>query len=106
MSGVIKLASRYVQKMPEAISGEGGHNRLYRVACILVNGFSLNDEDALEVLREYNERCIPEWTEKELIHKLDSARKANHRYPEGYLIKKKKPIVHKLDVSRFLKRYE
>lgn len=91
MSRLVKQASQYIGKIPEAISGEGGHNQLYRVGCILVNGFALEDDEALEILREYNERCIPEWTEKELIHKLNSARKAKHRYPKGYLINKEKP---------------
>ena len=39
-------ASRYVDALPVAISGSRGHDALFRVACVLVNGFALSDEQA------------------------------------------------------------
>jgi hypothetical protein len=74
-------ASAYVAEMPEAISGSGGHPATFAVARKLVQDFGLNDSDAWAILLEYNARCKPPWSEKELQHKLDSARKAHTANP-------------------------
>ena len=78
-------ASKYVAKMEPAISGQGGHDRTYTVACRLVIGFNLSKDDALDVLREYNKGCKPEWSERELEHKVDDADKEPGE--RGYLLK-------------------
>lgn len=69
----IKSARKYVSKMEPAISGANGHNQTYKVACVLIQKFELDHDQALLVLREFNDRCIPKWTEKELRHKIMSA---------------------------------
>ena len=38
---VLEHARKYVAAMPPAISGQGGHNQTYSVACTLVQGFGL-----------------------------------------------------------------
>lgn len=82
-TSLIERARRYVETIPGAVSGESGHNTTYHVACILILGFSLSEADALILLREYNQRCKPAWTERELIHKIEDADKqAGER---GYL---------------------
>ena len=53
---------------------------------MLVNGFALSDTEAWSILVEYNARCLPPWSERELRHKLSEARKARHREPAGHLI--------------------
>ena len=64
----------YVDKMPAAMSGQGGHNATFAVACECVR-FGLDDADAATVLNWYNaNRCTPPWTSKDLAHKLKSAR--------------------------------
>ena len=71
-----RRASAYLATMPEAISGQGGHNALMSAAGALVVGFRLDDETAFRLLwDEYNPRCKPPWTEKEIRHKLTDARK-------------------------------
>lgn len=70
---VVERARKYIEKMPPAISGEGGHNSTFRVACVLMIGFGLREEDAMPILQEYNQRCQPAWTERELLHKLQHA---------------------------------
>jgi hypothetical protein len=67
--------SSYLAKIPPAVSGHGGHIQTYYVARILVHGFGLSDTDAMTFMYEYNARCAPPWREKELRHKLQSARK-------------------------------
>ena len=81
---VMDRARKYVAKMPPAISEQGGHNQTYHVACVLVEGFDLNQSQALEILREYNERCEPPWSERDLRHKVESA-DAN-AVDRGYLL--------------------
>jgi hypothetical protein len=64
-----------LKKCQPAISGNGGHNQTFKVACALVHGFHLDDADALAVLKEWNLTCQPPWSDKELEHKVASARK-------------------------------
>ena len=84
---VQERARRYVRRMPEAISGSGGHRAAIKAALAVVRGFGLAPDDAVDVLkREYNPRCQPPWTEKELQHKVESAAKFE-RAPVGYLLR-------------------
>ena len=72
---ITERARRYVGTMPPAISGQEGHNKTFRVACVLMIGFGLSLEEAWVLINEYNSRCEPQWSEKELRHKLLSAQK-------------------------------
>ncbi len=65
-------ARAYVEKMPGAISGAGGHDATFAVACKLVE-FGLSPDDAWLLLCEYNRRCEPAWSENQLRHKLEDA---------------------------------
>jgi hypothetical protein len=49
-----------------------------------VRGFDLDDGDALMVLQEWNARCQPPWSERELLAKLAGARRYD-REPFGGL---------------------
>lgn len=65
----------YLERTPPAISGESGHNHTLGVVCRCVEYFgSLTDSELLESLDDWNERCEPPWTEKELRHKIKAAR--------------------------------
>jgi hypothetical protein len=55
----LERALRYVETLPVAISGSRGHDALFRVACVLVNGLDLTDTEAWPILLEYNARCLP-----------------------------------------------
>lgn len=85
---VVERARRYVATMEPAISGSGGHNATFRAACVLIHGFALDESDAWDVLCEYNGRqCVPPWSERELRHKLESARDCTtHEKPRGHLL--------------------
>lgn len=76
-SDIISRAVSYLAKMPPAVSGSGGHNACYRVACVLRVDFDLTVEESLEAIREWNADCEPPWSEHELRHKLDEAGKAS-----------------------------
>jgi hypothetical protein len=79
-------ARAFLAAIPGAISGAGGHNQTFAVACALVHGFALPEHEALTLLLEYNQRCQPPWSERELQHKIKSALQANHAKPRGHLL--------------------
>ena len=74
---VLQRARAYLAKVPPAIEGQNGSGACFRAACVLVCGFGLSVEEAWPLLLEYNERCVPLWSERQLQHKLaDAAKKA------------------------------
>jgi len=81
---VMERASKYLAKMEASVSGQGGHNKCFHAACVLVMGFGLSDGEALQLLtHEYNPRCEPPWSESELRHKVNCA--AKQPGARGYL---------------------
>ena len=83
---VTERAQRYVAQMPEAISGQHGHDRMFSVACTLVQGFSLGMADARMLLAEYNATLTEPFTEREVDHKLQGAANAQSTRGRGYLL--------------------
>lgn len=80
-------ASRYLATMDAAISGSAGHTALWRAACVLVRGFSLDRSTALALLeREYNPRCVPPWEPRDLAHKVDQAAGKCQKFEFGCLL--------------------
>lgn len=70
----IARASAYLAKCQGAVSGSAGHSQTFSVAVALVRGFDLNPDLAYDLLlHEFNPRCSPPWSEKELRHKIDDA---------------------------------
>lgn len=66
---------KYLEKIPDAISGQGGHNATLRAACECFR-FGLQDSQAWDLLNWYNgAKCRPAWSEQELRHKLTEGRK-------------------------------
>lgn len=77
---LLERARAYVAKCPPAISGAGGHDRTFAIACALIR-FGLSAGEAWKVLCEFNARCVPPWTERELKHKLvDAFQRARPRF--------------------------
>ena len=82
---VLERARRYLAAIPPAVAGNHGDATTFRVCCRLVRGFALEDEDALEVLTEWNRACAPPWSDDELRAKLTGARQYG-REPIGGLL--------------------
>ncbi len=80
----VRRARGWLQCVPGAVSGQGGHNATFRAALGLVRGFDLPEDVALALLAEWNERCEPPWSERELRHKVESATRASAE--RGYLL--------------------
>lgn len=83
----ISGARAYLAKLPSAVAGQGGHPATYRAASILANGFDLPWSDAWALLQEFNVRCSPPWSEKDLRHKLNDAYVKPHERQKGWLSK-------------------
>lgn len=79
-------AQAYIRHLPRAVSGQRGHDALFDVACAIVRGFRLSEPEALAlILSDYNPRCDPPWTDKEVEHKVrDATTKSTREW--GYLL--------------------
>ena len=71
--GAFERARKYAEAVPGAVSGQGGHNETFKLACRLTSLFALNESELIEILTEYNDRCAPPWSAKELKHKARDA---------------------------------
>jgi hypothetical protein len=92
-SRLLNRAAAYLDALPPAISGAGGHNATFNAATALVHGFGLTQSEALDLLAtRYNPRCSPAWTEKELQHKVADAANRPHTRPSGWLRDSLKPV--------------
>ncbi len=85
MQTIPERAAAYLERMPPAIAGSGGHAATFNAAAVLSRGFAMNEQDAMPLLMAWSHtHCQPPWTESELQHKLRSA--ASSTRPLGYLL--------------------
>lgn len=91
MKTISERASAYLARLPVSVSGQGGHGAAFTAALALIKGFSLSKEEALPLLEQWNQACLPPWSLPELRHKLDSA--ASSPTPDGYLLGKAPPCA-------------
>jgi len=72
----LERARLYLRKMDPAVSKQNGHDVAFRAACAMVRKFNLDEESNFALLwDEYNPRCVPPWSERELRHKVSEAEK-------------------------------
>jgi len=69
----IYRARLWIQKVPGAVSGQGGHAATWRVACHLTGRFGLSVTEAMPLMLEWNDGCKPPWSFYELSRKLNQA---------------------------------
>lgn len=79
-SAKLARARSYLSKLPPSIQGSDGSGALILAAYRTVE-FGLGFEEALELLHEFNTRCQPPWSEKELRHKLNDGFKKTKPIP-------------------------
>lgn len=80
---MFRRARGYLAAIEGAISGQGGHNKTFRVACTLIHKFGLSMEQAWPLFVEWNQQCEPPWSETELLHKLQDAYRLGPRFQQG-----------------------
>src|SRR6056297_2677609 len=83
---VEERAIAYLNAMPPAIAGSAGHSQTFAAATALVHGFGIEPDLALSILQtDYNPRCSPPWSDRELQHKINQAATKSHDRPFGWL---------------------
>ena len=82
-------AKAYLEKCPGAVSGSGGHAQTFAIAQRMVRGFSLSTDDAYRLLCEWNQRCVPPWSERDLRRKLQQA-ETQGRMAEGDMLERQR----------------
>jgi len=72
--GRLERASKYLDKLPPAIEGQNGSRTTFITALKLLDVCQLTTEETCDLmLREYNPRCWPPWTEEEIEKKVRDA---------------------------------
>jgi hypothetical protein len=85
MHSIPERASAYLERLPPAIAGSGGHAATFNAAAVLTRGFAMPEADALPLLLAWNQsHCQPPWSEADIRHKLRSATTSTR--PLGYLL--------------------
>jgi hypothetical protein len=82
-ANAMRRASAYVERVPGAVSGQGGHRHTFSLAVKLVKGFGLTSEQALALMSDWNRRCQPPWSQRDLERKIIQA--AASRLPENFM---------------------
>ena len=67
----LERAKAYIDKVPGAVSGKGGHQTTWEALALPIRRFDLPREAAEDLAAYYNGRCEPPWSESELAHKLN-----------------------------------
>lgn len=75
-----------VRAMDPSISGNEGHGAAWLAAVTVVRGYCLPEPEAFTVFNEeFNNRCLPPWNHREILHKLkQAASKSNKEW--GYAL--------------------
>lgn len=72
----VERASRWLDAAEPAIQGANGSAIAMRVIGTVVRGFELSPVEAKDALGQWNARCQPPWSERELVHKINDAVKS------------------------------
>jgi hypothetical protein len=87
-------AAKYLDRIPGAVAGQSGHTTTFNAVAHVMIGFDLDPDTTLSLIQQhYNPRCSPEWSEKELLHKIRSVAEKCAR-PRGYLLQAERKPIH------------
>jgi len=91
----LQKAAEYLAECDPAISGDAGHATTFNTALKVISGFDLTIHEAIELMDEYNQTCLPPWTDEEMLHKIEDAHRvaqeSNHR---GWMMRRlQRPII-------------
>jgi hypothetical protein len=91
-------------QLPGAIEGQGGDTKAFEVCCRILCGYDLTEAQAFEALQEWNQRCMPPWSDSELKEKIRNAAKYGQE-PRGARIKQPAPLVYVAHWDKYLTRF-
>ncbi len=69
----IARAMAYLEHVEPAVQGQNGSTRTLTAAAHVARGFALPPDRALAAMRDWNARCQPPWSDRELKRKIDEA---------------------------------
>ncbi len=82
----VRRARAYLAKLPASVSGSGGHGALWDAVAAVMAGFDLDAGTTHALIaQDFNPRCSPPWSDRELAHKLLQASERCTR-ARGYLL--------------------
>lgn len=76
----VTRARLWLQAHPPAVQGQGGDAHTYRTACHLKD-LGVSEPEALDLLLDWNETCLPPWSVDELSVKVANAYKYGANRP-------------------------
>jgi len=79
----VERATMYTEAVPGAVSGQQGHDRTFALCMKLAIDFALTESEIWDVLSDWNQRCVPPWSNGELQHKIDAAVRRAAGVPTG-----------------------
>ena len=86
-------ARAWLAHQPPAVSGQDGHRVTLRVASLLRIGFRLGEGEVSSLMADYNRTCSPQWSERELAHKVASAFASMPRHVLGFMLAPERPMI-------------
>jgi len=87
---LVQRAKLYLDRVPGAVQGEAGDKHTLSAACRIARGFALPKDISLKLLFDWNRKCRPAWSEKEIRQKVENALKYGTE-PIGHLINSDPP---------------
>lgn len=95
----VDRARKYLAKIPAAVSGDAGHLQTWNAVSHVMIGFDLDADTTMSLIAgDYNPRCDPPWSEKELLHKIHDVAQRSTR-DRGYLLQERTPIYSTQDAA-------
>jgi hypothetical protein len=102
---VAERAARYLERLDDAIEGQGGEKRTFHASCILMLGFAMTADEAWPVIAEWNQRkCVPPWDEPRLRRKLEEANKQGGE--RGHMLHGRRYSNSDVDLTRLFQSLE
>lgn len=96
-----RRARAYLQRIPGAIQGSYGSTATFNAVAHVMIGFDLDAATTERIISEdYNPRCTPSWSEKEIRHKIESVTERCDR-PRGYLLVDRPRISNTQNAASF-----
>ena len=89
-AAILERARVHLATLAPAVSGKSGGTVTFKAALDIVRGLNVSEEDAYTLLAEWNQRCEPSWSEKELRRKISEAANKS-TMPRGYLLTEREP---------------
>lgn len=101
---VERRAIKCLSRVEAAIHGQNGSSNCMSAAHVVVFGFDLGVQRGFEILLEhYNPRCVPPWSEAELLKKCKDADAGSTKHRRGYL--RDEPLPDRPDKPRGTRRH-